>query len=82
MADCPFRPLLAAKSVGALDEADASALATHLARGCAECEAELEELGAAARALAEAVPPRPPPPGLRARVLERLRKRLLRRRWR
>lgn len=81
MVPCPFRPLFAAQSVGALDEADARALAEHLAAGCDGCAVELDALVTAAGALAESVPPRPPPPRLRASLLERLRHRLLRRRW-
>jgi hypothetical protein len=76
MAPCRFRPLLAAQSVGALDEADARALAGHLAGGCDGCESELEALAAAAGTLAESVPPRAPAPRLRASLLERLRRRL------
>jgi hypothetical protein len=79
MAPCPFRPLLAAQSVGALDEAEARDLAGHLAGGCPDCEGELESLSSAAAVLAESVPPRPPPPRLRASLLGRLRRGLRRR---
>lgn len=64
--------MLEANALGALDEADARALVTHLA-SCEECRAEDEEWRDVASALVYAAPPANPPAELRARLLDKVR---------
>ena len=59
----------AAYALGILQPDERAAFEAHLP-SCAECTAEVRELGLAAGALAHAVPQVTPPPSLRARVLE------------
>jgi len=54
--------------LGALDEPERRGFEAHL-RGCAACALEHEDLLPVRDALAASVPPRTPPPGLRASVL-------------
>lgn len=73
MADTPtdhgeLRELIGAYALGALSEREHAAIRAHL-RECAECAREAQALQAVAEGLARAVPDRPPPPDLRARVL-------------
>ncbi len=59
-------------ALGALDGEELVEFETHLATGCAACAARLREMREALAALPRTLPPVPPPPSLRARVLERL----------
>ena len=61
--------LCAGYALGVLDEADRRALETHLAEGCAICDAELARHGTSVERLAALAPAVTPPPALRARVL-------------
>jgi hypothetical protein len=63
-----YQDLLAWRALDALDASDALALDQHLAT-CAECRAELIEMGDAAGLLAHAAPPAEPGPALRGRIL-------------
>lgn len=63
-----FLDLCAAFAAGALTQEERRALDEHLAKGCAECEAELLALHEGAAALALSAPPETPPPSLRGRV--------------
>jgi anti-sigma-K factor RskA len=64
--------LVAALSLGMPLGAEASELESHMAAGCAICEALLSALRAAGAALAAGTRPVVPPPELRARVLRSL----------
>lgn len=55
-------------AVGALPEARAGEIAVHL-RSCVPCREALAEIEEVVASLADAVPPREPPAGLKARVL-------------
>lgn len=59
-------------ALGALDADEARAFRAHLDAGCPACLAEVAAFTAVAGDLALASAPTPPPPGLRARVLERV----------
>jgi anti-sigma-K factor RskA len=59
---------LAAYALGALDEAEAGELETHLA-SCVECRRYLEELRGGVDLLAASAPQLPPPPALRERLV-------------
>lgn len=61
--------LTAAYALDALSADEADAYETHLAE-CAACRDELASLGEAATALAHGVESPPPPPDLRARILQ------------
>ena len=61
--------LTAAYALDALDPAEAREYEAHLAT-CAECQADLAQLGGSASALAFAVESPPPPDALRRRILE------------
>ena len=61
--------LCAAWALGALDPADRQRLEEHLARGCAECDAALEEFSAATVLVAASAGRAVPTPALRQRVL-------------
>jgi anti-sigma-K factor RskA len=61
--------LTAAYALDALDSGEARAYEAHLAR-CERCRAELASLSEAAGALAYATESPPPPPELRARILQ------------
>lgn len=65
--------LVAARVLGAIDEADRLELERHLAEGCAECERAMAELEQGAEALARSVTPVAPPARVRTAVLERVR---------
>ncbi|MDQ3744069.1 MAG: cupin domain-containing protein [Acidobacteriota bacterium] len=56
-------------ALGALDAEEARAFESHLAEGCASCEAELREFEAVVSDLAFAAPEASPPAGARARML-------------
>ena len=60
---------LSAYALGALDEADAANLATHLA-DCDDCRRELAWMRVAVDTLPASVPQLEPPPELRARLME------------
>lgn len=64
--------LCAGYAIGALEEPERRVLEQHLAEGCPECEAELRHLADGVTVLAASAPPFSPPPGLKARVLERI----------
>jgi len=64
--------LLPGYALGCLDRTDLIAAASHLAE-CASCQERLREYRELVGFLAEAVPPRDPPPSLRRRFMERLR---------
>lgn len=66
------RALAALYALGALDDAEAAAFERRLAAGDAECHAELEAFRATAVDLAYGAEAQPPPPALRARLLERI----------
>jgi hypothetical protein len=68
----PFAGWAALAAVGALDGAERRQFDAHLAAGCRECEQRLNELGAAATALAWALPDAGLPPRLRDRVMMRV----------
>jgi anti-sigma-K factor RskA len=59
-------------ALGALDGAELAEFEAHLATGCAICAARLRETREALAVMPRALPPVPPPPALRARVLERI----------
>jgi anti-sigma-K factor RskA len=61
------RELLGAFALGAVEAEEAATVRAHLAT-CAECQAEISELWAAADALPELIEPMEPPPGLRDRI--------------
>jgi anti-sigma-K factor RskA len=65
--------LTAAYALDALDESDARAYEEHL-RDCARCREELRELSEVASALAYAAPAPAPPPALRERILDEVRR--------
>jgi anti-sigma-K factor RskA len=65
--------LTAAYALDALDPEDAREYETHLAR-CERCRDELASLSEAAGALAYATEAPPPPPELRARILQQARR--------
>src|SRR5919198_96916 len=56
-------------ALGALDAEEARAFESHLAEGCAACEAELREFQGVVADLAYAAPAAEPPAGARARLL-------------
>lgn len=56
-------------ALGALDAEEARAFESHLAEGCAACEAELREFESVVADLAFAAPASEPPAGMRARLL-------------
>ncbi len=58
--------------LGALSPDEAGAFETHLATGCAPCEAEVRAFRGAAAELAHLAEPADPPPGLRARLIDRI----------
>lgn len=58
-------------ALDALADDDARAFERHLDDGCAVCRAEVAALRDVASDLGQSVPPIAPPPGLRARVLDR-----------
>jgi anti-sigma-K factor RskA len=60
-------------AVGALSHAERARLAEHVADGCAECEAVLRANTRLADELLLAVPPVQPSPGVRARLMDRVR---------
>ncbi len=59
-------------ALGALDGAELAEFEAHLATGCATCAERLRETREALAVMPRALPPVPPPPALRARVLERI----------
>jgi predicted ChrR family anti-sigma factor len=61
-------------ALGALDGEASRAFEAHLAEGCPLCEREVRSFEGVAASLATAVPPIAPPPGLRARLLERVQR--------
>lgn len=64
----PYRQLLSAHALGALDRAEAQAVEAHLDR-CSECRALLAEYRDVADGLLVALPPQSPPPRVRARLI-------------
>lgn len=56
-------------ALGALDAEEARAFESHLAEGCAACEAELREFQSVVSDLAFAAPAAEPPPGVLPRLL-------------
>src|SRR5919198_2681195 len=56
-------------ALGALDAEEARAFESHLAEGCAACEAELREFQGVVADLAFAAPAAEPPAGARSRLL-------------
>jgi anti-sigma-K factor RskA len=71
MSHDPWRDDLAPYLLGALDPGEAADLERHLA-GCEDCRRELERLRPAVVVLPETVERVAPPPGLRARVMEKV----------
>jgi anti-sigma-K factor RskA len=67
-----YKELLAAKALGALDDADARALNAHL-EGCTDCQAEMVELADAAALLACQAEPLEPSTRVRERILANVR---------
>jgi hypothetical protein len=65
--------LTAAFALDALDEADAREYEEHL-RGCTRCRDELRDLSETTAALAYATPAPTPPPALRERILDEVRR--------
>ena len=70
--DTRFEQAADVYALGALDGAELAEFEAHLATGCTICGARLRETREALVTLPEALPPVPPPPALRARVLERI----------
>jgi anti-sigma-K factor RskA len=70
--ECEFSEGLAAYALGALDEPEAAAMASHL-ESCEACAAGLRRLQPAIETLAGSVEQLPPPPALRARLLASVR---------
>ena len=71
-ANCqPFRDLLPAYALEALDPDEVRLLGTHL-KTCLDCQASLEEYRAVSRGLLFALPPKAPPPRVRARLIARM----------
>jgi anti-sigma-K factor RskA len=68
----PFAGWAALAAVGALDGEERTRFEAHLAAGCGECEQRLDEFGAAAAALAWALPDAGVPTRLRDRVMARV----------
>ncbi len=69
---CQHADAVAAYLLGALADADRRDFERHLV-GCAHCREEVASLRVVADALLLAVPPVPPPPSLRQRVMETVR---------
>jgi len=59
-------------ALGALDGEEQRLFEAHLATGCAICAARLRDTREALTIMPKALPEAPPPPALRARVLERI----------
>jgi anti-sigma-K factor RskA len=66
-----FRELLPAYALEALDPDEARTLETHL-KTCHDCQASLEEYRAVSEGLLFAMPPKAPPPRVRARLIASL----------
>ncbi|HEU4701323.1 MAG TPA: anti-sigma factor, partial [Conexibacter sp.] len=69
---CQHAETVAAYLLGALSDAERRDFEQHLA-GCAPCREDVASLRVVADALPIAVPPVPPPPGLRRRLMETVR---------
>jgi Anti-sigma-K factor rskA/Putative zinc-finger len=69
----PFRELIEAHALGALDPEDLRALDAHLATGCLECAAALQEARWLVSQLAYAAPEAQPSAMLRGRLLKTVR---------
>jgi anti-sigma-K factor RskA len=67
----PFRDLIPAYALAALDPHEIRLLEAHLT-ACPDCRAELEDYRAIGDGLLLAVPPQSPPPRVRARLIARL----------
>ncbi|MCI0548443.1 MAG: cupin domain-containing protein [Candidatus Rokubacteria bacterium] len=67
------RATAALYALGALSPEEAAAFEAHLAEGCRACHGQARAFEALASHLGVAVAPVPPPPGLRARLLARIR---------
>jgi anti-sigma-K factor RskA len=67
----PFAEWAALSAAGALEGDERLRFEAHLAAGCETCEQHVRDFGAAAAALAWALPHRPMPAGLRGRILAR-----------
>ena len=65
--------LCAGYVLGALDDPEQRVLVQHLAEGCPDCEAELRSLSDSAVLLASSAPQFAAPPGLKAKVFDRIR---------
>jgi len=71
-ANCqPFRDLLPAYALKALDPDEVRMLENHL-KTCPDCQAGLEEFRAVSNGLMFALPPKAPPPRVRARLIASL----------
>jgi len=71
-ANCqPFHDLLPAYALKALDPDEVRMLETHL-QACPDCQASLEEYRAVSDGMLFALPPKAPPPRVRARLIARL----------
>jgi anti-sigma-K factor RskA len=68
-----YKDLAAVYALGALDGPEQERFEAHLASGCDACQAELAEARRVADELLFALPPVAPPPGLRERLLARVR---------
>jgi anti-sigma-K factor RskA len=68
----PYAELAPAYALGALEDDARVRFETHLRAGCPECEAEIRDYTEAMATLAAELPPAPPPPAVRARLLDRI----------
>jgi len=67
----PYRENLAAYALGTLDADEIPALESHL-KGCQDCQSELAEYQSVTMGLLGAIPPQPPPPELRYKLVAQL----------
>jgi anti-sigma factor ChrR (cupin superfamily) len=73
-AECPMRELAAMSVLGALTDAESSALNAHLAQGCDACQQEIRMAGEIGVGLGEAVAT-DPPASLRDKLLSSIKER-------
>jgi anti-sigma-K factor RskA len=68
----PYAELASGYALTALADDDRARFEGHLQAGCAECEALLADYTETVASLARELPPTPPPPAVRARLLQRV----------
>lgn len=68
----PYQELAAAYALGALEGEERSRFEAHLREGCPECETALTEYRESLVSLVAELPPVPPPPRIKAALLDRV----------